>query len=129
MLDPLTRNAQVEALTIHVRQLHDFLWGDRKNDSGHDAFAADYFPPGEWARLRPERPAILTPELRRKVGWGVAHLTYGRARSTYIDKQWDVIGLARAFAPAVVCFTDNVEPSKLDPRFFDLIRPVAAPFL
>lgn len=51
----------------------------RSEHSGSDALAADYFPPGEWARLRPERPQILNDALRRRVGWGVAHLTYGRA--------------------------------------------------
>jgi hypothetical protein len=129
VLDQLARNAQIEALTIHVRQLHDFLWRDRAADSGHDAFAADYYVPGEWAKLRPDRPAILDSPLLRKVGWGVAHLTYGRARSTVEDKQWDVIGMARALAPAVVSFADNVDPAKLDPRYLDAIRPLAEQFL
>src|ERR1044071_5847097 len=76
----LVRYAQLEAFTIHVRQLIDVLWGDRKRPT--DAVASDYFAPGEWANLRPERPAILSDSLYDKVGWGVAHLTYGRAHVT-----------------------------------------------
>jgi hypothetical protein len=122
----LNRNAVLEAFTIHVRQLIDFLWTDRsERPTSTDAFASDYFAPDEWANLRPERPAILSEELHRKVGWGVAHLTYDRARSTLQDKQWNPIALAQALAPAVICFADNVEPGKLEARYLDDIKPWA----
>jgi hypothetical protein len=122
----VTRNAEIEAFTIHVRQLIDFLWKDRPEGSAStDAYAADYFAPGEWAKLRPERPAILNNALRRKVGWGVAHLTYDRARSTFDDKQWNPVALAGALAPAVICFADTVEPSKLAAEHLELFKPYA----
>lgn len=122
----VTRNAEIEAFTIHVRQLIDFLWKDRPEGSAStDAYAADYFAPGEWAKIRPERPAILNNALRRKVGWGVAHLTYDRARSTFDDKQWDPVALAGALAPAVICFADNVDPSKLAREHLNLFKPYA----
>jgi hypothetical protein len=122
----VAHNAQIEAFTIHVRQLHDFLWNDRsRNPSSRDAFASDYFPDGEWERLRPERPAILNDPLRRKVGWGVAHLTYGRAESTFADKQWNPTALARALAPAVICFADNVDPRKLHSDHLADLKPWA----
>jgi hypothetical protein len=120
------RNALLEAFTIHVRQMIDFLWGDRsEKPSSTDAFAADYFAPGEWAKLRPGRPAILDTTLWRKVGWGVAHLTYRRGRVTLQEKRWDTIALARALAPAVICFAENVDPAKLEPQHLSLLKPYA----
>jgi hypothetical protein len=115
VLDQLVRNAQIEAFTIHVRQLIDFFWMERsRKGKKRDAFAADYFAPGEWVNIRPQRSDVLNEALRHKVGWGVAHLTYGRARSTVQDKQWQPIALACALAPAVICFADNVDHAKLD---------------
>jgi hypothetical protein len=127
--DQFVLNAQIEAFTIHVRQLIDFLWGHRSNPKDSDAYAADFFASGEWSKLRPERPEILNEALRRKVGWGVAHLTYGRARSSHQDKLWDFIGLARGLAPAIVCFAGNVDPTKLEPVHLAGIKPWAEPFL
>jgi hypothetical protein len=126
----ISRNAEIEAFTIHVRQLIDFLWNDPpKRAASTDAFAADYFPPGDWAKIRPERPEILNSALRRKVGWGVAHLTYDRARSTFRDKQWDALALGRALAPAVMLFAENVDPGKLEPPHLDLIKKYAESIL
>jgi hypothetical protein len=122
-------NVHVEAFTMHLRQLIDFLWGERSARSGTNAFAADYFAPGEWAKLRPERPEILSEAIRRKVGWGVVHLTYERAWSTPLDKQWDFDRLARGLAPAVICFVDNVDRAKLDREYFDHIRQWPEQFL
>jgi hypothetical protein len=117
VLNQTARNAEVEAFTIHARQLIDFLWMEQPQDEKRrNAFAADYFARGEWARLRPERPAVLSAALRRKVGWGVAHLTYDRAWSTEQDKQWPPVVLGCALAPAVVRFADNVDPTKFDPQ-------------
>jgi hypothetical protein len=123
VLNQLMRNAEIEAFTIHVRQLIDFLWTDRsERPTSTDAFASDYFAPREWAKLRPERPTILSDALHRKVGWGVAHLTYGRARSTLQDKQWNPIALAQALGPAVICFADNVDRGRLEAKYLDDIK-------
>jgi hypothetical protein len=45
----LLRNAMLEAFTIHLRQLIDFLWpqGDRRVGDTPDALAADYFETAE----------------------------------------------------------------------------------
>jgi hypothetical protein len=115
--DMLTRNAVLESWTIHVRQLIDFLWPQHRHGGENpDALAADLCADGEWDQLRPERPDVLSEAIRNKIGWGVAHLTYGRARSKPEDKQWDVIALTRALAPALIVFVDSVEPEKLDPE-------------
>ena len=129
-IHPLTRNAQVEALPMHVRQLVDFFWKERSSNPRYerDAFAADYFEPGEWANLQPERPELLG-EVWEKAGWGVAHLTYGRANVTPEQKLWEPVTICRALAPVVLCFVDNVERSKLNPAWFDSIRPCVERFL
>jgi hypothetical protein len=56
---------------------------------------------------------------------GVAHPTYDRARSTFLDKQWDPLALGRALAPAVIAFAENVDPAKLEQAHLDLIRRYA----
>jgi len=126
----LTYNAEVEALPLHVRQLTDFFWGTRRRTPRHerDAFAADYFAPGEWAKLRPERPALLH-EVRTKAGWGIAHLTYGRAHVTQEEKTWQPAAICHALAPVVLSFVGNVDRSQLDPQWFDAIRPCVERFL
>jgi hypothetical protein len=73
----------------------------------------------------PLLPPILDEALRKKVGWGVAHLTYDRANSTFADKQWVPITLAQALAPAVICFADNVDPAQLDPAHLADLKPLA----
>jgi hypothetical protein len=70
--DQLVRNALLEAFTIHVRQLIDFFWSERSSkwkQTQQGAYAADYFEPGEWRRLRPQRPQMPNRPLSGKVGW------------------------------------------------------------
>ena len=123
-----TRNALIEAFTIHVRQLIDFFWPEGARHKS-TALASDYFDRDEWEGLRPGRPEILSEALRQKVGWGVAHLTYDRAWAPPEEKGWDFVGLARAFAPAVICFADHVGPDRLDPAYPQAMKAYAAEFL
>lgn len=126
---PLVKNAMVETFPMHVRQLCDFFWNERspKSKAQRDAFAADYFDPGEWARLRPECPAVLDA-VRTKVGWGIVHLTYGRANVTQEQKEWRPAEICCALLPVVRCFINNVDRTKLDPRAFDEIGPCVERF-
>jgi hypothetical protein len=109
------RNALIEGFTIHVRQLIDFFWPQHARRM-KDILASDYYDPGRWDEIRPERPEILSEALRRKIGWGVMHLTYDRAWSRPEEKGWDFIGLARALGPVVICFVDAVDHDLLDPK-------------
>jgi hypothetical protein len=115
--DPVSQNAVLESFTIHLRQLIDFFWPENPRRSGDtpDAVAADFFDEGEWESLCPERPEILSEAIRKKIGWGVAHLTYGRARAKPEDKPWQFVALAHALAPAILAFVDNVDKTKLNP--------------
>lgn len=126
----LVQDALVEVLPIHVRQLNDFFWKVRRSDSksSRDAFAADYFDPGEWVSPRPSRPAEIDA-VWKKVGWGVVHLTYGRAHVTPEQKQWEPVTIGHALAPVVLCFVDNVDQAKLDAAEFTKMRPSIEGFL
>jgi hypothetical protein len=119
----LVRNAMVETFPMHVRQLTEFFWNERSSNpkAERDAFAADYFNPGEWASLRPECPADLDA-VWEKVGWGIVHLTYGRANVTPEQKEWRPLEICQALAPVVRCFVENVDPAKLDAEWFDPMR-------
>jgi hypothetical protein len=119
-------NALIEAFTLHVRQLIGFLWPDRPREG--DMLAADYFEPGEWERLRPKRPQVIDKALCDKIGWGVAHMTYGRARGTPEDKQWPFLRIGQALAPAVLCFLENVDQSKFDPGHYERMRDCVEAF-
>lgn len=126
---PFVLNATVEVIPIHLRQLIDFFWSKRSSNTKtqRDAFAADYFDPGLWAGLRPNLPGMLAAA-REKAGWGVAHITYGRANVTAEQKQWPLPSMCDALVPVVECFLDNVDPSKLDPVWFSEIRAVVERF-
>jgi hypothetical protein len=122
--DALAANAVLEAFTIHLRQLIDFFWPGKQRYLGPppDALAADYFEAGEWDRIRPERPDVLSKAIRRKVGWGVVHLTYGRAWAKPEDKQWPFVELAQALAPAILAFLDHLEQGKLEPEHVERMK-------
>jgi len=83
-LDMVTRNALVEAFTIHARLLIHFLY-EPSQVRADDALARHYVQEGEWT------PPELTGELEqvgRRVGKGVAHLTYDRLLVTEETKGW-----------------------------------------
>jgi hypothetical protein len=120
----VVRNALLEAFTIHVRLLAGFLWGERPAEQTElAAYAADYYAPEEWARIRPTRPPELDPVVSSKVGSGVAHLTYRHGHAMPDGREWSPIKICTALDPAIRCFIDNVDRTKLDPAWFDLIRP------
>jgi hypothetical protein len=109
-VDVSLRNAEIEAFAIHLRQLVEFFWADRKR-FGHDraSFAADYFPRDEWARLRPERPAIFA----RHLHVGIAPLTYSGDWVHPSENVWDLVSQAYALTPVVKRFAETVDAAQL----------------
>lgn len=122
-LDHVVRNAILESFLVRARSVVEFLWHDRRKQE--DALAADYFPPGEWKKMRPNRPHRLNRLVTQKVGWGAMHLTYRRARTTGNPqaKQWEPIKMCAALEPTARLFIDNVDPAQFDPTYFPAIRP------
>jgi hypothetical protein len=124
VLDLLLSNALLESFLARARSVVEFLWHDRRKQE--DALAADYFPPGEWKRMRPARPQRLDRLVTAKVGWGAMHLTYPRARTTGNPqaKQWEPIRMCAALEPTLRLFIDKVDASQFEPQWFDDIQRV-----
>ena len=124
-LDVSLRNSQVEAFTLHLRQLTEFFWGEpgRERERRY-AFAADYFPDGEWARLRPDLPSVLAPD-----GPAFARLSYESEWTRPADKVWDLVTQAFALAPVVIRFADTVDHSQFTSGYVNGMRICAEMFL
>ena len=124
-IDVSLRNAQTEALTLHLRQLTEFFWGEPARDREvRHAFATDYFPEGQWDRLRPELPSILVPE-----GTAFARLGYDGTWVRPADKVWDLVTQAFALAPVVIRFADTVDHSQFTAGYVNGMRICAEMFL
>lgn len=124
-LDVSLRNAQVEALALHLRQLTEFFWGEPDRDRiKRHAFATDYFAEGEWERLRPEMPAILAPE-----GSAFARLGYDGSWVRPVEKVWDLVTQAFALAPVVIRFADTVDHSQFTAGYAGGMRICAEMFV
>jgi hypothetical protein len=108
-LDVSLRNAQIEAFTQHLRSLSQFFWGDPPppvDRYERDAFAADYFADGDWARYRPELPPIIAKSVGAP---DTSNLTYSSAWIRPADLVWDAVPQAFALAPVVIRFADAVD--------------------
>lgn len=123
-IDVSLRNAQIEALTLHLRQLTEFFWGEppRDRDVGN-AYAADYFGDGEWLRLCPEIPTILVPD-----GSAFPRLSYDGGWVRPAEKVWDLVTQAFAVAPVVIRFADTVDHSQFTPGYVNGMRICAEMF-
>ncbi len=53
----LLNNALIEAFVLHLRNIIDFIYEDKRWET--DIVAANYFPPGEWTRLRGDVNPVL----------------------------------------------------------------------
>jgi hypothetical protein len=116
-LDVSLRNAQIEAFTLHLNSLCEFFWGDPPpavDRYERDAFAADYFPDGDWARYRPELPQIIAKSVGAPE---TARLTYSNAWGRPADLLWDVVPQAFALAPVVMLFADAVDHAQFTPGY------------
>jgi hypothetical protein len=128
-LDVSLRNAQIEAFTSHLRQVSEFFWGDPpspKERHEREAFAADYFPDGEWARLRPELPTIIAKTVGAPDG---SRLTYSNAWVRPADLLWDVVTQAFALAPIVMRFADTVDRAQFTAGYVNGMRVCAEMFV
>jgi hypothetical protein len=124
-LDISLRNAQVEAFTLHLRQLTEFFWGEPTRErAGGYAYASDYYRDGEWERLRPELPPILAPE-----GAAFPRLSYQGGWTRPADKVWDLVSQAFALAPVVIRFADTVERSQFTAGYAGGMRICAEMFV
>ena len=107
-------NAVVESFALRVRCLDDFLYSERRGD---DMFASDWFPPGEWAKIR---SADRLPELqtaRRRVNKDFAHLTY--SRRDHGSPLWPHEEVVERLRTDLFRFVDQVDQSLVCDGFKD----------
>ena len=118
-VDLSLRNAQIEAFSVHLDQLVGFFWGERRRTgSDRDAFAADFYPAGEWAAIRPERPRILA----HVAGLREARLSHDRTWREPLEHVWEAVSQAYALAPVVATFIDTVDRSVFAPDYLAGMR-------
>lgn len=111
----LLYNALIEAFVLHLRNLKDFIYEDEDKRWETDIVAADFFPPGEWIRLRGD----ITPVLKKagkRADQEIAHLTTARIAGGPSGKIWDFSGLAKEIRPLLHLMVDNALPSRLSPK-------------
>lgn len=102
------RNAVIEAFAIHARALSDFFFWPDAQPRENDALAADFVP--GWTK--PERtPALTRPAVTKRVGFEIAHLSYGRLTVAQNTKDWSYSKIANEMAVIVQDFASRA-PAK-----------------
>jgi len=119
LLDLAGRNADIEALAMHVRVLVAFFYGARQADS---ATANDYFEGrnGWSSGPRPQKPRSLE-RINPRVGEEIAHLSY---RRTNPAKHWDYEQIWRDIVPIIRVFADNASSDRLSARFRERVQSI-----
>lgn len=119
------KNSLIEAFTVHVRIVLDFLYNEGPQKD--DVVAEDFFEtPGEWQSCRPIMTDLLST-VRRRVGKEVAHLTYARIEKTEATRQWQFVLIADDIGTAVERFISIVPHARITERFASLIQNQSKP--
>jgi hypothetical protein len=113
-LSMATHNALLEAWTIHMRSLIDFLQGSHRRRD--DIVAEDFFDGARWQSLMPTIGKSLR-EADRRVDKEVAHLTYVRTEVGPSAKEYDIRPLTMQLAVAFRAFVESVPGSRVIPEF------------
>jgi hypothetical protein len=115
--------ACIESFAIHMRALEQFVWGDRKDERfPDDAFAADYFPAGEWAELRKRVQRSAIDGLTARTGHEVAHLSYKRSAISSDERTWPFDVVAGVIGRAFRLFLENVSSDVIADDFETRLR-------
>jgi hypothetical protein len=110
-------NAVLEAFTIHVRGVMDFLYSESPRPD--DVIAQDFLPSNiDWQRVR-VAPTAALKLARERAGKEVAHLTYARLNVTPEAKPWPFLEIAQDVSKAFGVFLQNASKDKLDDKWRD----------
>lgn len=114
--------AALEAFTISARALVEFFWADHKvRKDGtrlypNDARAVDWFVGGTITWTPGPKPAVLG-EFSKRVGWGVAHVSYRR-----IDPErewgWRPLDVAHHLASRFYDFASDAPAVRVTADFY-----------
>ncbi len=115
--------ACIESFAVHTRALEQFLWRDRKGERHpDDAFASDYFPPGQWAGLRERVQRSAIDGVSARAGHEIAHLSYKRTAIADDERGWPFDVIAGVIGRALRLFLENVSPEVIAEDFESRLR-------
>jgi hypothetical protein len=105
--DRVTRCAYLESFVLHLRNLSEFFYQQKKNH----ICAADYVSDvDKWKRSRGAKSASLGREIR-KANEFVAHLSYERCAKDK-DRNWDWGIISAELQRLIGCFLSNLPPGR-----------------
>lgn len=114
--------ACIESFALHMRVLKEFLWGDSNPDRfPDDARAVDFFPSGEWEKLRERAQRSELDGLPERMGYEVAHLSYKRTQMPEA-REWHFDLIASAIGRAFRLFLEHVPPNHVISNFEEQLR-------
>jgi hypothetical protein len=107
-------NALLESFAVHIRCLHEFLFGRRGSGeyAKRDAYATDFLPDG--AELPAVPAALKAIDKRRRLGREVVHLSYDRDDVAPEVKDWPVSAILDELLTALWDFARDALPERLD---------------
>jgi hypothetical protein len=103
--------AVIEACSIHLRNIIDFLYNDRPRPT--DVVASDFCV--NWQHIRGVMPPNLD-EARVRSNQEVAHLTSARIPGAPPQKAWDFTSLANEIRPVLTALVANARKTALSPN-------------
>lgn len=109
-IDKNLKDAMLETLLLHARNLVEFFYKDEKSIKT-DALALEFFGSrSDWIGLRPKITDSLK-EIRRRAGKELAHLTYKRIARNSPQKDWNTKKIMDDLLKVVYTYLREV-PSK-----------------
>ena len=112
----------LESFAIHARLLDQFFWKDPKPGFPDDAFAADYFPAGEWAKTRTNVQRSKLDGISKRTGHEIAHLSYKRIHIAAEAREWEFDVIAGVIGYAFRLFLADVSSDLLTDGFESQLR-------
>ncbi len=107
------KNILVESFGLHLRNLIDFLYIDKPQET--DVIAGDFLSTGTWAALRPALSSKLD-SARKRANKELAHLTTNRITGSPLEKKWDILGLVGEIKVPLKKFVTNSVRTRISPR-------------
>ena len=114
--------ACIESFAVHARLLQEFIWGNPNSRHPDDAFAADFLPPGEWAKHRKRVQRSALSDLRRRAGREIVHLSYTRVHLSTEAREWPFDVIADVIGKAFRLFLEFVPSDVLCEPFEERLR-------
>jgi Arc/MetJ-type ribon-helix-helix transcriptional regulator len=117
----LLNHGLIEVFVLHLRNLINFIFSD--DHRGTDIVAAQFLPPGDWAKCRGTISTTLD-RAKRRADKEMAHLTTDRITGAPPEKAWDFKGLADEIRPLIKLLSQKALSSRLAPNIAQAVDAV-----